>query len=325
MTNIVLVRSPHELVAQNFAGYGWEYIDFSSFVTFSNLMEHVTGQGIDTGRRRNQMSRFFHIKEGDIVVVPVHRAIVIGVATGEKGYQHEGGYGSNRVVVNYFTDEQGEAITIPRAKLTQGLESRLKIRMTVISLNEFEEEITTYVDQLLENNKVCFDSLFQQKRDLAVSVFKEQLLSNLRTGATTLKSGGYGLEELIKELMEIEGYTASIAAKNSTSDISDVDIIASRIDPVSNNRVYIQAKHHSGITSDWGIKQLAAIEEDEHIDKWLITTGCVSEDTKEIAKQENISIMEGGALVDWIYSRVNDLLPATKEQLGVGLLPQIIA
>ena len=37
-----------------------------------------------------------------------------------------------------------------------------------------------------------------------------------------------------------------------------------------------------------------------------------------MAKQENISIMEGDALVDWIYTRVNYLSPATKEQLGVG-------
>lgn len=150
------------------------------------------------------------------------------------------------------------------------------------------------------------------------------MLSRLRSGSTTLKSGGYGLEVLIKELMELEGYSAHIVAKNKTSDISDVDIEASRADPVSSNRVFIQAKHHRGETSDWGIRQLSAIEEDEHIDKWLITTAFVSSQTLELAQDKNVSVMDGEKLVDWIYDRINELSPSTKEQLGVGILPQVI-
>ena len=66
------------------------------------------------------------------------------------------------------------------------------------------------------------------------------------------------------------------------------------------------------------------IEEDEHVDKWLITTATVSDDTLELAKRENVSVMDGKKLVDWIYDRINELSPSTKEQLGVGILPQII-
>ncbi|MEF1296148.1 restriction endonuclease, partial [Vibrio parahaemolyticus] len=186
------------------------------------------------------------------------------------------------------------------------------------------DEIEGYVTQLKDNNQVCFDSIFQQKKDKQVADFKETLLSRLRNGSTTLASGGYGLERLVKELMELEGYSAHIAAKNKTSDISDVDIEASRTDPVSSNRVFIQVKHHRGETSGWGIRQLAAIEEDEHVDKWLITTANVADETLELAKKENVSVMDGLKLVDWIYDRIDELSPSSKEQLGIGILPQVI-
>ncbi|WP_257972653.1 restriction endonuclease, partial [Vibrio parahaemolyticus] len=324
VSKIILVRSPSELISKNLAGYGWDCIEMSSFSDFEDLMKYVEDEQINIGRQRNQISRFFHAKPGDIVVVPVHRAIVIGIVRGGKSYDENGGYGANRINVDYFKNEHGEPIKIPRAKLSQRLESRLKIRMTIASLNEFADEIEGYVTQLKDNNQVCFDSIFQQKKDRQVADFKETLLSRLRNGSTTLASGGYGLERLVKELMELEGYSAHIAAKNKTSDISDVDIEASRTDPVSSNRVFIQVKHHRGETSGWGIRQLAAIEEDEHVDKWLITTANVADETLELAKKENVSVMDGSKLVDWIYDRIDELSPSSKEQLGIGILPQVI-
>lgn len=324
MSKIILVRSPSELISQNLAGYGWDCIEMSAFTDFKHLMEYVETERINLGRQKNQISRFFHAKAGDIVVVPVHRAIVIGVVREGKSYDGNGEYGANRINVDYFKSESGKAIKIPRSKLSQALESRLKIRMTIASLNEFAEEIEGYVAQLKDNNQVCFDSIFQQQKDKQVASFKETLLARLRNGSTTLESGGYGLERLVKELMELEGYSAHIAAKNKTSDISDVDIEASRTDPVSSNRVFIQVKHHRGETSGWGIRQLAAIEEDEHVDKWLITTAKVADETLELAKEENVFVMDGSKLVDWIYDRIDELSPSTKEQLGVGILPQVI-
>lgn len=324
MRKIILVRSPVDLIGQGMAGYGWQHIDFSSYSSFQELMKDVKARGINVGRQKNQMSRFFNASDGDIVVVPVHRAIVTGIVRKGKSYQPKGGYGANRILVDYFVDENGKAVTIPRAKLTQGLESRLKIRMSVASLNEFSDEIETYIQQLEESNTVCFDSLFQQEQDKQIASFKEQLLGKIRKGSTNLKSGGYGLEVLVKELMEIEGYTAHICAKNKTSDISDVDIEASRTDPVSSNRVFIQVKHHDGVTNDKGIRQLAAVEEDEHVDKWLITSGVVSESTRLKANEANVSIMEGEQLVEWIYSRIDELSRTTKEQLRIGILPQVI-
>ncbi|WBA13858.1 restriction endonuclease [Salinivibrio proteolyticus] len=325
MSQIILVRSPEELISESLAGYGWGCIDMSSFSEFSDLMQYVEDENIDIGRQRNQIYRFFHAKPGDVVVVPISRAIVIGVVREGKVHKENGGYGSNCINVDYFKDENGEPIKIPRAQLSERLESRLKIRMTIAPLNEFADEIDEYVRELKDNKKVCFDSIFQQKKDAQVAEFKRGLLSRLRNGETTLESGGYGLEKLVKELMELEGYSAQIAAKNKTSDISDVDIEASRTDPVSSNRVFIQVKHHRGETDGLGIRQLAAIDEDEHVDKWLITTADVADETLEFATTASVSVMDGSKLVDWIYDRIDELSVSSKERLGIGVLPQIIA
>jgi len=324
LSNIVLVRSPHELIADNLAGYGWGQANFSAFDSINSICNYLASKGITIGRHRNQMKRFYELKKGDVVVIPVYRAIVIGKVRGQKSYAEGIQYGENRINVDYFKNEQGFAVRIPRSKLSQGLESRLKIRMSIASLNEFRDEISDYVYQLETDNKVCFDSIFQQKKDEKTESFKANLLTNLVNGNTKLKSGGYGLEQLVKELLEIEGYTAQIEAKNQSSDISDIDITATRNDPVSSNRVFIQVKHHKGSTSDWAVKQLISIDEDEHHDKWVITTGNVEDSTVSFAAEHNIKIMTGEELVDWIYSRIELLSPKFKEQLGVSIMPQLI-
>jgi restriction system protein len=326
MSKILLVRSPEPLTKLNLAGYGWGEINFSQFSQFSELLSYVEEQEIKIGRHKNQMSRFFNIEEGDIVVVPVYRAIIIGIAQGDKSYGEGIEYGNNRISVNYFKDVDGNIVKIPRSKLKQQLQSRLKIRMTITSLNEFREDISSYVGQLKDNNQVCFDSEFQRKKDEIEASFKEKLLRNLCSGNTFLESGGYGLEKLVLELITLEGYSASISAKNQFSDKADIDIEASRTDPVSSNKVFIQVKHHSGNTNKWGIEQLVAVGEDEHVDKWLITTGDLPLSVQDFAKQDdvNVNLMDGSKLVDWIYDRIHQLSPATKEKLGISFIPQLI-
>jgi restriction system protein len=326
MSKVLLVRSPEPLTKLNLAGYGWGEINFSEFSQFNELLSYVEEQEIEIGRHKNQMSRFFNIEEGDVLVVPVYRAIIIGIAQGDKSYGEGVKYGNNRISVNYFKDVDGDAIKIPRANLKGQLQSRLKIRMTVTSLNEFSAEILSYVKQLKDDNQVCFDSKFQQEKDKVIATFKRDLLTNLRTNNTFLEGGGYGLEKLVLELITLEGYSAGISAKNQFPDKADIDIEASRTDPVSSNKVFIQVKHHTGNTSKWGIEQLVAVGEDEHVDKWLVTTGNLSLKVQEFAKQEdvNVKLMDGPILVDWIYDRIHQLSPATKEKLGISFIPQLI-
>ncbi|MBF7073454.1 restriction endonuclease [Glaciecola sp. MH2013] len=322
--NITLVRSPASLIADDIAGYGWGTVNFSDFNSASDICAHLTANGISLKRQKNQIKRFFELKKNDLVIIPVYKAIIIGKVEGKKSYVLGIKNGENRVHVKYYKDKDGSAIKIPRSKLSQGLESRLKLRMSIASLNDFYDEIIVYVKQLEESKTVCFDSIFQQKKESLIESFKQSLLSSLVNGQTTLESGGYGLELLVKELLQLEGYTAHIEAKNQSAGISDVDITATRNDPVSSNRVFVQVKHHKGNTSDWAVRQLIDIDEDEHHDKWVITTGRVDDTTRNFAFENGINIMAGEDLVDWIFIRFDELSAPLKEQLGAVLLPQML-
>ncbi|CAM4353215.1 restriction endonuclease [Pseudoalteromonas ostreae] len=326
MKNIVLVRGPEDLAEQSLAGYGWREINLSQFNSFTEIDKYIKDKEIDIGRQRNQIKRFFDIAEGDIVIVPVYRAILVGIATGDKSFAEKPWNGANRVSVNFFKKAGGSVVKIPRYELTEGLQSRLKIRMSIANLNEFKDEIIGYVDKLQRNLEIRFDSEFQIRVESELKSIERGLLDRLITGKSRLEAGGYGLEKLIAELLEIDGYQAHVMPKNQTKDQSDIDIRAEKSDDFSGaNIVYIQCKHHSGITSNWGVDQLIEFEkETPNVSLWLITTGMVSDEVKAYASEHGVSVMEGDLLAAKIISQVDKLAAATKEKLGLSILPKLL-
>jgi restriction system protein len=156
-------------------------------------------------------------------------------------------------------------------------------------------------------------------------IFTEELLNRLQSGKVGIQAGGYGLEKLIKELLRIEGYEATIQAKNQTSGIADIDIKATKQNNVTGKEeiLLIQVKHHHGTTGTTGVEQLIASTETE--DKILITTAN-SLDTAAIklAVDNSIIVRDGGKLVDWIYENIEQLSNETREQLGVAIIPVLI-
>ncbi|NAW86041.1 restriction endonuclease, partial [Photobacterium halotolerans] len=143
-------------------------------------------------------------------------------------------------------------------------------------------------------------------------------------GRTNLESGGYGLEKLVLELLKIEGYQGKILAKNQSSDISDADIEASRSDTFTSTRLTIQVKHHDGHTSIHGVEQLSGLDDDES-QKWLITTGVLSEQTISEAQDRGIYVMDGRGFIDWLYEHIPSLSPVTKSKLHISDVPSITA
>ncbi|AUJ69567.1 restriction endonuclease [Pseudoalteromonas sp. NC201] len=326
MKNIILVRGPEYLAEQALVGYGWREINLSKFNSFFEIDEFIKERGIDVGRQRNQIKRFFEISAGDIVVVPINRAVLIGVAVGEKSFAETPWNGANRVAVNFFKKSNGNLVKIPRYQLTEGLQSRLKIRMSIANLNEFKEEIAGYIEKLQQNLEIKFDSEFQTRVEIELKHIERSLLDRLITGQSRLESGGYGLEKLIAELLEIEGYRTHIMSKSQTNDHSDIDIRAEKSDDFSGtNIVYVQCKHHSGTTSNWGVDQLIEFEKEApNVSLWLITTGVVSDEVKEYASEHGVSVMEGEALAAKIISQVDKLSVSTKEKLGLSVLPKLL-
>ena len=334
MLNIVLVRSPRSVLKDDWVGYGWGSVNFSNHSSAEELMTAFHERGIGVGRQTNQIKRFFNLKAGDLVVVPTYRAFALGVVEGEKRYVDGIPYGENQVKVKFYRDkESNRLIEVSRNQVEQSFSSRLKIRMSVVSLNEFADQITKVQNELKDGNSYHFNSAISQKQLEQEEQFKQQLLSNLQNGKTYLKSGGVGLEQLVKELLLIEGYEkVTIEAKNAESGIADADITALKNDSFSDIKLIIQVKHHRGQTGGWGVEQLAALDDSKYqeenesrlILKWLITTATVSEELSESAASSNIQIMDGEAFVEWLYNNWQALSDGTLNQLGISRTPSMV-
>lgn len=134
------------------------------------------------------------------------------------------------------------------------------------------------------------------------------------------------MERLVKELLEIEGYSAKIESKNQSSGIADIDISAEKIDRFNQCRLLIQVKHHKGETSNHGLKQLIAYDTNDETDvqKWLITTADLSDTSKQLAEDNQIRVMNGKELVNWIDESLEYLSVGTKQQLGIINVPQLV-
>jgi restriction system protein len=330
---IVLVRSARELINQNQIGYGWENINFSIYSSDEDLIEDgFKKQGYNLGRKTKQIKRYFNLKKDDIVIVPVSGAIAIGIVKGLKTYHKTPveGYSNNRIDVKYLSSNDGNMF-IPRKSLTTALQSRLKIRMTIAILNEFKDEIKKHITSLNKGELHTWAKEVEKKESDAVDLFKKELLIRLQNGKKIgLSSGGYGLEKLVKELLEIQGYQARISAKNASSGIDDIDVIATKTNELTSDveGLFLQVKHHNGNTNNWGIEQLKAydISNDDYAfyRKILITTGELSDIDKKLAHDNNIIVIEGIILVDWIYDNIEKLDISTKISLGITNRPSLI-
>lgn len=325
---ILLVRSHESVVKQGFVGIGWPSVDFSQYETAGDILEVLQGQGKNIGRKSNIIRNFTALKQGDIVIVPLYRSIAIGMVSGKKRYSAEAAehHACNQISVEFLKTKEGKLLYIARKELSQGLESRLKIRMAVAKLDNFKVEILKIMETAKESGAYQASSRILEKENTERENFRNGLLSAIRNGHTKLDAGGYGLEKLIKELLEIEGYKASIQAKNQSSDISDIDIFAEKEDRFYYSRLLIQVKHHKGITSKHGLEQLIAYETDDDLQaqKWLITSADLSNEFMELAREKDIQIMDGQELVDWIADCLPKLSTCTKQTLGIIEVPQVI-
>ncbi|TCB47344.1 restriction endonuclease [Acinetobacter sp. ANC 4779] len=324
--NILLVRSHISIIEKDRIGYGWSKVQFSEFSNLPDLIQEIKQQYVKgIGRSTNRIKRFFNLSEGDIVVVPLTKSIAIGIVSGKKSFDITltDKKGCNLVDVSFFRTNDGHILRIPRKSLTTALESRLKVQSHNVNLKEFRDEIERIVESISSNGTFKQESYLLEKIAEAEVKFKENLLKSLTTGSNWLAAGGDGLELLILELLTIEGYTAKKQAKGQSSDISDIDIKASKVDRFSESNLVFQIKHHNNISSKHGLNQLIAYSDSDDIEheKWFITTGNLSESSVQYAEDHNIKFMIGSELVDWIYENLSELSFGTKHLLGIIEIP----
>jgi len=202
--------------------------------------------------------------------------------------------------------------------------------MTISDLNEFADEIERYFQKGI-TQKIAFSwkEGLEEIQNEKISNFKNKLLENIQSGNTNLKTGGIGLEQLVLELVTIEGYNAYIPSKQAFPSYADADIIAIKADKFSESKLLIQIKHHSGISGTWGIEQVLEIkkclpEEYQNHKLIFITSADISEEVESLAEKNDVSVLDGNDLVNWIAEILKKISNETKLKLGIIEIPQII-
>ena len=153
------------------------------------------------------------------------------------------------------------------------------------------------------------------------------MLNNIRSGKTNLQTGGIGLENLVRELMECEGYDATVLAKSSFAGKADADIRAIKEDSFMSQQIFVQVKHHSGFSGKDGIQQIIdVLKQDEYkeYEGYFITSADIDEQTRDFAADNGIQVMNGDDLVELIISNLNKLEGTTLRHLGISPYPHIL-
>ncbi len=326
MIKYILVRTPKALIEENKTGIGWSKIDFSQFTTAKDLIKELKSVYPKFSRARKQVERFFSLKQGDVIIVPGYKSILLAIVSGEKTFNpdFDEGHGANQISVNYLKQADGKLLRIARSDLTEGLERRLRIRQTVADLNSFIKELDKLV---AKKDVVSLASEYLQIQEAKQELFKTELLKRLRHGKTRLDAGGLGLEKLTKELLQLEGYIdVETPSKHEQKGVADVDIVAKSASNPFAPTLLIQAKHHRGETNDHAIKQLMAYdyEDDSNAQRWMITTANINDETEKKAETQGINVMLGDEFVDWLSEHLADLSDETKARLGLSILPSFI-
>ncbi|MDE0206455.1 MAG: restriction endonuclease [Candidatus Tectomicrobia bacterium] len=313
---------------------GWSQVRFAEYFNADEVIEavlekykglyaEVTPQYL--GKRKNEIRRFKMMRKGDRVVVPYGAFIRLATATDEELYDESQGASTDlanqrRVI---YEAVGGDLLTIPRNRLSEGLSRRVSGRgVSVGDLWEFGPEI----DNLFRTQEGLTTRL-QKKSDRFLNEFKNQLLENIRKGKTNLAAGGYGLEKLVHELLEIEGYRARILPEAAFPDFADADIHASKADRIVETRLFVQVKHHGGKTRSWGTKQLREIiaQQPNNADHKLVmvTSGDASQKLVEECERHDIVLIDGKGLVDWIYERIGQMSAINRNRLGITDVPML--
>lgn len=321
---------------KNLVAVGWSDFSFKDYENIEDLFPKIgylkNVAPTTAGKWKNQIRRFKHLKIGDRIIIPYYNSICLATVQEEELYCKEDyKYDqSNQRAVQYLR-RNNKLIIIPRNSLSERLQRRLRVRGTTIAdLWEFREELDSIFQHARGNNSAYkWTTLISDKENVSIAQFKKSLLKNIQLGKTNLQTGGIGLEKLISELLQIEGYSTQISSKRLFPSFADADIIAQKIDKISEIDLLVQVKHHSGTTGIWGAEQLLKIikelpDEYKNFKLVMITSAKASQDLKNKCENEDIVLFSGEELVEWIYDSLPDLKAETKISLGIGIIPKIM-
>ena len=320
---------------RNVVAVGWSQVNFSQFdnglfnqilVAYPGLYTNATPQFL--GRVTAQIERFKGMNIGDRIVVPYWDSIRLAtVTTGGELYdlnQVETTDLANQRCVEYLLGEDGSLATMPRRELSEGLARRLKTPGTAVGdLGDFHEEI----DELFQGNN--WSTRFHQRNKELAFDFKINIIENICSGNTNLQTGGYGLEDVVFELLKIEGYQVEKFPRSYFEGNGDADLAASKFNRLTGESVklLLQVKLHSGETNPWGVTQLReAAQRDEFANYRLVlvTTAAASQDLTEQCSEYDISLIDGERFANWLYELIGQISVSTRCKLGICDVPTLL-
>lgn len=311
---------------------GWSKVDFSLLSDAQAVREAVQKAYYEgdekapqvVSKHLHEVERFKSMKKGDYILIPYYSYIALAEA-GEREIYSRKDYAqdlANQRSVSYRY-ENGKPLMIERNALSEGLQRRLRVRgNTVANLFEFKDEI----ERIFSQKSYSFSQEMQEFEQAELKKLKSGLLRNIQEGKTNLQTGGIGLEQLVCELMQCEGYEAKVLAKNKFTGKADADIRAIKEDAFMSKKIFVQVKHHCGFSGTEGIKQVADVlaqKEYEEYEGYFITSAGITKEAQQFAKEHGIEVMDGTALVELIVNNLQRLSETTKRLLGICVIPRM--
>ena len=344
MKNYYIIRTRYnvdDFVKESRVAVGWSDIDFTKYTDNQDMLleevkkHYYSGDDMSPnirGRKLGEIKRFINIQKDDIIIVPSYRSFYIGYATGKFEYDqssHDIDL-SNQLIVDFKKDENNEPIPFTRDGKNTALTTKLKVRgFTVLDVND--SILTQSIEDLLNSTEDISDvEKVIRSENQELKKFKDDLKKVLTNyNMTSLNSGGRGFEELIKALMECDGYKTTILSKQiGGNGIADVDIFAvkeSQLADEFTTACYIQAKHYWGKSNN-GIEQIIEFKNEtkvpkdisvrpENIQYCLISSGNFCNEVYNKAEKNDIILIDGERLAEILFNKIDEL-PEIRYQLG---------
>lgn len=326
-----LVRTSPELIEKSIVGIGWSDHIFAEKADANEAIAAIDADyGI--GRWGNQIRRFFDIRDGDVIVAPLPYAVAVGRASGpifaDESYYNDDMVNQRRVV--FPTDSDSKVITLARNDFSEAFQRRIRVRgMTVNDITEFSGEIIRALEAAENGMDFSWGLIIAEEITKKQDAFRVELLTNIQSGKTNLQTGGIGLENLVQELLTLEGYQAEVMSKQAMGGFADADVKASRTDRCISVDMLVQVKHHQGYSGNYGIDQLLEIRKQADSayathELVFLTSASVTNELVDNAAKEGITVIDGIGLVEWITERIDQLSARAKQALGICEVPTLV-
>lgn len=199
---------------------------------------------------------------------------------------------------------------IPRSEYADSaLTSRMKIRITTANISDLEDNIKKAMSSFKRKEPINLKSGILEK---TIDICNEKILDELNPDK---------YEKLVKWYFKKAGASETeIPSKNSAGKSGDVDVIAT----FENIRtiIYVQVKFYQGETSEWAIEQIKdfaysskdSFDDDYHRQYWVISSSeTFSDESKRLARKNNILLIEGKQFVEMILNVGLDSLESFEE------------